>query len=342
MLEKIKYPGLILSFAVGNAFSLGTKLALLNLPLGLAVAGIGFSAAIVGGIVHAPKTSALPARAPVRKSPLKSAVNEVRNWISFFIDTIKTPEYVVGASAAHGGYQLLFQAAMGVGLCLTAASLSPAMAAAAIAGLAVLGGVSLYSIAGGIDEQFKGVGNFYRDRFNKSAPLDPSKKNLIQKLAASPAVQKFARQSLVRKFLDSGIIKAVGKGLSPKAKKILLTCMAVETSVFSLVASTSVLMSSPAAIPFVLAASWAASSGWGLIQAARNSGVLKIPASSNRKGTAMQAAAPAAKHAKPAPSIFQKLTAPLRSVFKKSAGRNYVGRHRAPEIAAAKFQPVQP
>jgi len=333
VLEKIKYPALVLSFATGNAVGLGTKLGLLNLPLGIAVAGIGFGAAIVGGIVHAPKTapgSALPENATAKKSPVKSVVNGVENWVKFLLDTVKTPGYVVGASAAQGGYNLLFQAAMGIGACATAATLSPVLAPLAIAGCVALAGASLFTIAGGIDEQFKGIGKFYNNRFNKNAPDDPSKQNLIQKFAASPSVQNFSQQPVVQIFLDSKAVKALRKGLSPKAKKILLTCMSVETSIFSLSAAVSVLMSGPAVIPLAIAGVWAASSSWGMIQAARNADVLKyVSRLAGKKEAAVTDSAPAAQLAlAPAAvpdavsqSLFTKFTDPLTNMFKRNADK---------------------
>jgi hypothetical protein len=325
VIEKIKYPGLILSFAVGNAVSLVTKLGLLNLPLGIAVGGIGFGAAIVGGIVHAPKTApVLPENKVARKPLLRSAVNGIKSFIKFSFDTFKTPEYVVGASAAHGGYNLLFQAAMGISLCLAATALSPALAALAIGGCVALSGVALYSIVGGVDEQFKGIGKFFQDRFNKDVPVDPSQKDLIQKFFARPAMQKLIQRPLVRKFLNTGVVKALRKGPSPKAKKILLTAMAVETSLFSLTAATAVLMSAPTTIPLVIAGVWTMTSSWGLIQAGRNAGLFKYVSNkvTGKKKTAVAGSVQTAPVTlKAAPSLFAKFTAPLRAVFKRNADK---------------------
>jgi len=344
LIKKLTYPGLVLSFAVGNAVGLGTKLGLLNPPLGLAVAGIGFGAAIVGGIVHAPKIVPASGTVTPKKSPLNSVVNGARNWIGFFFDTVKTPGYVVGASAAQGGYNLLFQATMGISMCMTAAWLSPALVPVAIGGCVALGGVALFSIAGGIDEQFKGVGEFFHNRFNKDVPIDPSKKNLIQKFVARPSVQKLVQQPVMQKFLNTGMVKALRKGPSPKVKKILLTCMAVETSIFSLYSAVTVLTSGPAVIPLVIAGGWAASASWGIIQAARDTGLLKHIQILGKKQTIAPGSAPAAQFA-PAPvankrSLFTKVTQPLTNIFKKSANRQYAGGNIFPKfIGTAKFQP---
>ena len=265
---------------------------------------------------------ALPENVKPRKSLLKSATSNVRSFAEFYFDTFKNPAYVVGAGAAHGGYNLLFQAVMGISVCAAAPWLSPALVPLAIGGCVALTGLALYSIIGGVDDQFRGLSEFYHNRFNKNAPIDPAQKNLIQKFAARPSVQKFFRQPLVRKFLDTRAVKAVLKGPSPKVRKVVLTCMAVETSLFSLVAATSVLVSSTSVIPLVIAGFWAGSSGWGLIQAARNIGLFKrVPGQKRAKNEAVAtASAPhAPKVAKATPTLFAKLTAPLRSAFKRSA-----------------------
>ena len=333
-IERIKYPALVLTFALGNAFGLVAKLGLLNLPLGIAVAGIGFGAAVIGGIVHAPKTAFVKTRenAGPKKSLLKSAISDVRSFAGFYFDTFKTPEYVVGASAAHGGYNLLFQAVMGISLCATGAWMAPVLMPLAIGGCVALTGIALYSIIGGIDEQFRGIGEFYHNRFNKGAPIDPSQKNLIQKFVARQSVQKFIQQPVVQKFLNLGVVKSLRKAPSPKAKKILLTVMSVETSLFSLVAATTVLLNSPAIVPLVIAGFWGGSSAWGLVQAARNAGLFKYVAGrmTGKKGAVATASAPAVRptHAPvTAPrSLFTKLTGSLTGIFKRYTGKNNAGR----------------
>ena len=315
--------------------------------MGIAIGGIGFGAAIVGGIIHAPKTAfaQVHENAGPRKSLVKSAVSNVRSFAGFYLDTFKTPGYVVGASAAHGGYNLLFQAVMGISMCTTAAWLAPALVPLAIGSCVALTGVALYSIIGGVDDQFRGVGEFYRNRFYKDAPIDPSQKNLIQKFVARPSVQKFIRRPFVQKFLNTGAVKAAIKGPSPKAKKVLLTVMSVETSLFSLVAATSVLVSATSIIPLTIAAFWAGSSVWGLVQAARNVGLFKgVEARiTGKKETRLAVAA--AVQSRPVPamaprSLFTRVAGSLTGIFKRNAGiRNTVG-NVSP--ATPRLRPLQP
>lgn len=302
------YYTLLLSDTSYGTVMIGLTLSLLNPALGLAVAGLNFVGNIAAGLAMAPKDIAPdasetpPAEAaapPAPKLPLKTRSKKVAGRIlKYFKSTYKDPDFVVGFTAAEAGANILFQAVAGIHSILTAHSIlffSGLTGAAAVGGVAAgaaVAGMALFCIAAGNVEKWKGISKHYTRIFHKGAAAEAegTRSGLSQWVEKHPLLNGIANSRVAR-----GIKKAVIVGV------------AAESSLFTVVASSSVLVRSIVTmataphralsqiVPMLLAVRWGAGPAWSLISAGR----VTVNGLLHRKHKGQEAAAAVAAVQKP-------------------------------------------
>ena len=207
------------------------------------------------------------------------------------------------------------------------------MATGGVVGCALLAGVGVYALFAGNMEKWKGIRKFYQEAFHKGqspAPQENARKNFLEKLAAHPLLQK---------TLNNRVMK--------KIKQPLLATMAVESSIFTVIAAGTVIaahagavVAAPLAlsagiIPIAIALKW---SVWPVLSLVS---VGKIVNRHFHKGLdnvkAKKAAAPAVKIVTPSSRIKneKKPFAAIAKKFNRQAGKAAKQSELAPVAAPA-------
>jgi hypothetical protein len=221
--------------------------------------------------------------------------------------TFGNPRFVVGSASASAGHSFIFQAILGAALVISAGSLPflafmpPVLAIAGCAAVAAIGAVSMLS---GSAEKWRAVRKYFDANFGTAEAGGPEKKEPVTRLG---------------KFLAKKRVQ--------KARSGLLIGMALETSLFAIGASASVLaaqvggvIAAPhtalAAVPgTLLALKWMGLNVWNIV-----SSVKMAAADFGRERKAKEAARKAEKP--PVPPVSSFVDASVKNTFDKAANSN--------------------
>jgi hypothetical protein len=266
-----KYKATVFGMAVNDAIGLAIPLALISLPVALAVGAAMVGIVTATGLQMAPpKTDEVSqnnaAPAPKAEENPESfprrAFNLVKTGASFLKTAVKDPDFMLPAGSIGTGALVFAQAALGIGWF---ASMPTAIAAAGIAACVAGAGFGLYVLYLGAAGRWRSLHSIYAKTFGKNNPMSVKKsiKGLRSTLQAHPRLKEIIKKPLVRKILKSPL-KKILQGPSQKKKDMIMLAPAFPSTLFASAAALflmgkyaiSALTIGPAAIPPLLIATW--------------------------------------------------------------------------------------